>query len=440
MAGRAVRVDVRMMIATWPEAAPRGAVSRFCREHGISRSRFYELRAVARQAGAFEAVAPTVPARARADLAIPAALEAMAVRLRKELADGGWDAGPVSVRAAMRRAGIENPPAASTLARVFTRQGMVTPAPRKRPRSSWRRFTFAQVHECWQLDATEVALAEGPAPRAASRAASTAVVFQLLDDHSRLIVGSVAAAAEVSAAAVAVFMAAVARVGQAPVLLLTDNGTALNPHRRGAVSDLVRAAEKLGTRAITSRAYHPQTLGKNERVHSTLKRWLAARPAPADLSELTVLLAQFDAHYNTARGHQAHKGLTPAEVAATHQWAVPPAPAPASSAPTPAPDRRRHGPRRLRVGPNGSVHVRGVFIGLGVEHAGSDVHVLVEDPPHQGTPPTQPMIAVFDARGTLLRQVQLSAGTTYYGTGRVKGGPARARRRARITPPADPDR
>ena len=34
----------------------------------------------------------------------------------------------------------------------------------------------------------------------------------------------------------------------------------------------------IGTRSITSRAYHPQTCGKNERVHATLKRWLRGPP------------------------------------------------------------------------------------------------------------------------------------------------------------------
>ena len=35
---------VRLAISQWPEDAPRGAVSTFCDEHGISRKSFYELR------------------------------------------------------------------------------------------------------------------------------------------------------------------------------------------------------------------------------------------------------------------------------------------------------------------------------------------------------------------------------------------------------------
>ena len=132
----------------------------------------------------------------------------------------------MSVRHQMLRAGLPAPSRA-TLARIFTRNGAVTPQPQKRPHTSWRRFTFARVHECWQVDATIVALAKG------SPDGREAVVFQLLDDHSRFILGSIVAGSETSAAAVAVVQAAVA-AHQPPVLLLSDNGSAFNPHRRGA--------------------------------------------------------------------------------------------------------------------------------------------------------------------------------------------------------------
>src|SRR3954468_13270431 len=101
MTGRAGPVDVRMMIVTWPADAPRGAVRAFCRRHGVSRSRFYEIRALAGRVGALDAVAAVHGPRQRPDLLTPAAVEAAAVRIRKELADDGWDHGPVSVRARM---------------------------------------------------------------------------------------------------------------------------------------------------------------------------------------------------------------------------------------------------------------------------------------------------------------------------------------------------
>lgn len=409
MTGRAVCVDVRMMIVTWPAEAPRGAVSAFCAQHQISRSRFYEIRAAAVRVGPLEALA-LQPGR-QPEGTVPA-VAAAAVRIRKELAEQGWDHGPLSVRQRMLDQGLAAPSRA-TLARVFTQAGMITPQPQKRPRSSWRRFTFGFVHECWQLDATEWALADG----------STATIFQMLDDHCRFIVGSWVDTGETSAAAVAVMRTAVA-AHQAPLLLLTDNGLAMNPHRRGKTSQLATYAQSLGTRTITSRVYHPQTCGKNERVHSTLKRWLRARPSPATITELTTLVSTFDEQYNQHRPHQALDMATPASVLATGPRAQPPLPPPP---PPPAPaaaPKPVHDLRVKRVGRSGCVKIiGGYFIGLGVEHAGSDVLTMVEDT----------TVSIFDHQGTHLRTITTNPDQTYYGTGRTGTNRPRTRLNARIT-------
>jgi transposase InsO family protein len=334
--------------------------------------------------------------RTRPDLATAAVVEAAALRIRKELAEDGWDHGPLSVRARMLQEGLPVPSRA-TLARIFVRRGAVVPQPQKRPRSSWRRFTFARVHECWQLDATEVVLGTG----------GKAVVFQLMDDHSRFIVASIVAVSENSAAAVAVLQTAVA-AHQAPVLLLSDNGLAMNPHRRGRTSQLAAYAASLGIHAITSRPYHPQTCGKNERVHSTLKRWLRARVAPADIDELTTWVKTFDEQYNHRRPHQALAMRTPAQAFTDGPKAIPPQPQPTGThnetlsvprrrTPPPKrparfitqPDWRAHSTEPspdtgqvsvLRVAATGNVKAGGCFIQLGKEHAGSEVLAMVEPP------------------------------------------------------------
>ena len=433
VAGSAVRVDVRMLIATWPEKVPRGAVTAFCRRHGISRSQFYEIRARAVREGSVAAVMPR-RARARPDRVTPAAVEALALRIRKELAEQGWDHGPLSVRARLLRLRDQGHdhglftqapvPSRATLARIFTRHGAVVPAPNKRPHVSYRAFTFARVHDCWQLDATEWRLADG----------RTVVIFQLEDDHSRYIVGTQVAWSENSAAAVAVMTAAVA-AHQAPVLLLTDNGIAMNPHRRGLTSQLATYATGLGTRAITSRIYHPQTAGKNERLHQTLKLWLRARPLPVDIDQLTGWLTSFDGYYNHRRPHQSLQMRTPAQVLATGPRALPPDPPPPPPPAQPSRPPSRPRPRRTRdelrrhtVLANGSVRVGPYYIGLGVEHARSHVLALVD--------PTT--ITIFDTRGTELRTIHPVPGTTYYRTGRPKGGPRRTRLHARIDPPNQP--
>ena len=84
-------MDVRSLVVTWSEDAPRGAVARFVEEHGVSRAWFYEVRDRARSEGALAAMQPrSRSSGVRHPQAIPVEVEELAVRIRKELADAGW--------------------------------------------------------------------------------------------------------------------------------------------------------------------------------------------------------------------------------------------------------------------------------------------------------------------------------------------------------------
>ena len=196
MADRVVGMDVRAMVVAWPAEAPHGAVARFCREHGVSRSWFYELRARAASEEALSALQPRPRLLAPMPHATPVEVEELAVRIRKELADGGLDHGPVTVRWHLQRLGVAAP-AASTLARIFVRHGMVVAQPRKRPHAATRRFQAGAVHECWQLDAFDWELADG----------TVVSVLQVLDDRSRFLLACLAAPGETSQAAIEVVTA-----------------------------------------------------------------------------------------------------------------------------------------------------------------------------------------------------------------------------------------
>src|SRR3712207_8578214 len=122
MADRVVGMDVRARVVQWPRDAPRGAVSRFVREHQVSRSWFYEVRRRVVEEGELAALQPRPrqPRAPRAAQAVSVEVEEIAVLIRKQLHDAGWDCGPLTVRHELQRRGIKAP-AASTLARIFTR-------------------------------------------------------------------------------------------------------------------------------------------------------------------------------------------------------------------------------------------------------------------------------------------------------------------------------
>jgi putative transposase len=212
-----VNARIRLAIAQWPDDAPRGAVTTFCAEHGITRKTFYAIRARALDEGQAAALEPrsrrpkTSPTRLSEDL------KQEALKVRAALESSGLDHGPISVHDKMVSLGMHAPSPAS-LARIFREKNVARSEPKKKPRAAYRRFVYPAPNACWQLDATEYVLTGG----------RKCAIFQLQDDHSRLAVASHVASGETSEAALAVVTKGIAAYG-VPQRLLTDNGIALNP-------------------------------------------------------------------------------------------------------------------------------------------------------------------------------------------------------------------
>jgi putative transposase len=407
---------VRLAISRWPDDAPRGAVSTFCIEHGISRKSFYELRKRARVDGPAAVLEP----RSRRPRSSPSKLteqvKAQAVAVRAALEASGLDHGPISVHEKMRAMGLGSVPSTASLARIFRETGVARLEPRKKPRSAWRRFVYPAPNACWQLDATEYVLTGG----------RKCVIFQLIDDHSRYAVASHAAAGETAKDAIAVFDKAVAAHG-VPQRLLSDNGLALNPSRRGLVGRLVAHVAALGTEAITGKPHKPTTQGKNERFHQTLFRYLDKQPLAATLAELQAQIDAFDHVYNTERPHQGLPGrITPLAAWEATPKADPPRPKadrPVYKPPVPALRPRPTPPAGLPAGTRlrtvnsaGVVHVDKVFYKIGVEHAFGQV-LVVSDGDQPGD-----KIIVTDLDGEILAErTRPAPEIRYVGNGRPRG-------------------
>ncbi len=90
----------------------------------------------------------------------PDAIRARIVALRTELTARVLTRGRSSIAWHLGREG-QPVPSTSTIRRVLHAAGLVTPEPRKRPRSSWHRFEAAAPNECWQSDFTHWRLADG---------------------------------------------------------------------------------------------------------------------------------------------------------------------------------------------------------------------------------------------------------------------------------------
>ena len=108
-----------------------------------------------------------------------------------------------------------------------------------------------------------------------------------------------------------------------PAALLTDNGAVFAGRPRGGKVLLESELERLGIVAKHSTPHHPQTCGKVERFHQTLKRYLARQPPADTLAMLQVQLDAYRAYYNAERPHRALHGATPAAVFASRIKARP---------------------------------------------------------------------------------------------------------------------
>jgi transposase InsO family protein len=200
-------------------------VSEVARCYGVARSWVYALLARYRDEGqaAFEP-------RSRRPLTSPNATSPQAVelivRLRKELAGQGLDAGPHTIAWHLQHRHRVRVPAA-TASRTLTRRGLVTPGPAKRPRSSYLRFAAGLPDECWQSDFTHWQLAGGQETE----------ILTWLDDQSRYALSVTAHARVTGPVVLETFRSACAAHG-VPASTLTD----IQDGCVGGVPDVVRPA------------------------------------------------------------------------------------------------------------------------------------------------------------------------------------------------------
>jgi len=355
----------RIRVAVLKVVSQQLSVTQSAAEYGFSRRHLHRLLARYRSGG-LEALEPRSRRPVSNPNATPVRVRERIIELRRALVAEGSDAGSVTIGWHLEREGTRAP-SPSTISRILTAAGLVTPEPRKRPRSSYTRFQAAQPNETWQSDVTHWRLADG----------SDVEILNWLDDHSRYLLSCTAHTPVSGDVVVAVFLAVIDDHGP-PASTLTDNGRIYTARFGGGRNAFEYLLPILGVRQKNGSPGHPQTQGKIERFHQTLKRWLAAQPEAKTITELQRQLDRFREHYNEQRPHRALDRQTPGQA-----YQATPKALPATNGHAPGHYRLRYDrldtKGRMTLRRAGRMH----HLGIGTTHARKQVLALADD--HQIT-------------------------------------------------------
>ncbi|HEY6425628.1 MAG TPA: IS481 family transposase [Acidimicrobiales bacterium] len=363
------------------------SVRKVAADHGVSKTWLYEL--VARYQAEGEAgLVPRSRRPHRSPTKVADLYEDEIVRLRKELGEAGYDAGAETIQVHLRRAHRRaKVPSTSTIWRVLKARGFVTPEPHKRPRSSWVRFCADLPNECWQMDITHVYLASG----------REVEILNIIDDHSRLCVATRVLPVYKAIDVVTTFHEAAARWGY-PASVLSDNGAVFTAAPRHGVCVMESELLSLGIAYKHSKPNHPQTCGKVERFHQTMKKHLEVSRRARGINVLQGRLDDFALYYNEVRPHRSLRRRTPQHAFTARRKARP------ARRPLELPPHCRVRQDKVNGG-NVTLRYKSdlLHIGVGRAHNGRSVLLLVKDLD----------VRILTLEGELIRQLTIDPSRNY---------------------------
>ena len=269
-------------------------IAELCRRFGISRETGHKWLGRFKQGGeaalADQSRRPhTSPKRTKT------AMEQQILELRAK--HPTW--GPRKLRRRLEDLGVSGLPAHSTIGALLQREGRID-AQASAQHQAWQRFERALPNELWQMDFKgHVPLSRG----------GRCHPLTILDDHTRYLLALRACARENDETVRAHLHQVFERYGL-PENLLCDNA----PPWSGCGGEWTALAiwlVRLGIRVLHGRPYHPQTQGKEERFHRTLKADLLSRTDLRDLPHSQEVFDQWRPIYNQQRPHEALGLATP---------------------------------------------------------------------------------------------------------------------------------
>jgi transposase InsO family protein len=277
-------------------SAPGVNLSELCRRFGVSRSNGHKwLERYLKQGR--EGLADRSRRPHRSPTQTAAAVEASVLRIRDE-SNNAW--GGRKIAHVMKREGATAVPAVSTITEILRRHGKLEQRTQEHP-GPYQRFERAQPNELWQMDFKgDFALPRG-----------RCYPLTVIDDHSRYALCAQACGNQQDVGTREQLMAVFRRYGL-PDTMLMDNGSPWGDSGGGRFTAFAVWLLRLGVRVTHGRPYHPQTQGKDERLHRTMKAEIALDRL-ADFDQCQRAFDTWRQRYNHYRPHEAIGMATPSQ-------------------------------------------------------------------------------------------------------------------------------
>ena len=207
--------------------------------------------------------------------------------------------GARKLRSRLIHQGFHGIPAVSTVVQILRRNGIerLTQA----PAGPWQRFEHSEPNELWQMDFKGHFAIDG----------ARCHPLTVLDDCSRYSL-CVEACHNQKTQTVKERLTRVFERYGLPWAILCDNGSPWGSETEHRLNPLSVWLMKLGVEVWHGRPYHPQTQGKLERFHRTLKLEALQGNVLRTLLDCQQTFDQFRHQYNHERPHQALDMQTPA--------------------------------------------------------------------------------------------------------------------------------
>jgi len=271
-------------------------ISALCRAYQVSRKTAYKWLKREREAGAAGLVEQSRRPK-HSPGQTQGSIEAQVLAVREDNPDWGGR----KIRRVLQDQGHREAPAASTITAILRRNQQID-AEESLKHKPMQRFARQQPNELWQMDFKGYfALEMG----------GYCHPLTVIDDHSRFLLGLKACPDETYETVQRQLTAIFQQFGL-PERMLMDNGSPWGDDWVTHHTILTAWLLRLEIAVSHGRPYHPQTQGKDERLHRTLKDEVISRHTLNDLTQSQVIFDQWWHKYNYERPHDALQLDTPA--------------------------------------------------------------------------------------------------------------------------------